>query len=81
MAVNLTKLQHPFTAAYLGHHEISPSPLHKDVKGGIRGIEPLILNLALDQGQSSASGSVRYTPGKEQLVSAKQQTVLTPDLV
>ena len=81
MAVNHAKLQHPFSAAYLSHHEISSSPLHKDIKGGIRGIQPLILNSALDRGQSSASGSVRYTPGKEQLVSAKQQTVLTPDLV
>ena len=78
MEVSLTKLQHPFSAAYPRHHEISPSPLHKDIKGGSRGIEPLILNSALGEGQFSASGPGRYTPGREHLVLAKQQTVLTP---
>jgi hypothetical protein len=63
MAVSLTKRQHPFSAAYLRHREILPSPLHKDIKGGSRGIEPLILNSALDEGQFSASGPARYTPG------------------
>jgi len=33
MAVIITKLQHPLSAAYPRHHEISPSPLHKDIKG------------------------------------------------
>ena len=82
MAVSLTKLQHPFSAAYLCHHEISPSPLHKAIKGGgSRGIEPFILNSALDGGQSSASGPCRYTLGKEHLVPDEQQTLLTPDFV
>ena len=61
MAVSLTKLQHPFSAAYLCHHEISPSPLHKDINGGSRVIELLILNSALDGGQSSVSDPGRYT--------------------
>jgi len=81
MAVNLTKLQHPFSATYLSHHKITPSPLHKDIKGGSRGIQPLILNSVLDRGQSSASCPGRYTPGKGNLVPAEQETLLTPDLV